>query len=60
MWFFLFNLFLFQKISSLNAQEIAHQVLSWLPDVDNLDLEILKVYQEIWGLTPGEVQDRII
>jgi hypothetical protein len=35
-------------------------VLSWLPDVDNLDSEILKVYQEIWGLTPGEVQDRII
>ncbi|CAG2228267.1 DNAJC10 [Mytilus edulis] len=30
------------KISSLNAQEIAHQVLSWLPDVDNLDSKTLK------------------
>ncbi|CAG2199074.1 DNAJC10 [Mytilus edulis] len=31
-----------KKISSLNAQEIAHQVLSWLPDVDNLDSKTLK------------------
>ncbi|VDI65035.1 DnaJ homolog subfamily C member 10 [Mytilus galloprovincialis] len=33
-----------KKISSLNAQEIAHQVLSWLPDVDNLDSKTLKVW----------------
>ncbi|XP_076088842.1 dnaJ homolog subfamily C member 10-like [Mytilus galloprovincialis] len=31
-----------KKISSLNAQEIAYQVLSWLPDVDNLDSKTLK------------------
>lgn len=46
------------KISSLNAQEIAHQVLSWLPDVDSLDSKTLK--KIISRLKTGQKKDWLI